>query len=295
MITAPSSFKIWLDATRPRTLPAAAAPVFLASALALRDGTFHPLHAALALWIALALQIAANYANDLFDYQRGADTAARLGPARATASGWVSPSQMLAATIIAFALATLAGIYLTFIWGLPIIVIGVAAILAALAYTGGPFPYGYHALGDVFVFLFFGVVAVCGSYFVQAGTVTWTALLVSVAPGLLIVNVLVVNNTRDLPTDSQTGKRTLAVLIGRRGSQIEFALCLLGAYLVPLGLALSGLTGWSSLFTWFSIPLAWRLWQEFQTTEGRALNGTLARTARLSLVFSALFALGIAL
>ncbi len=286
------SLSTWLQAARPRTLPAAAAPVLVAAALSWRDGAFHPWAALACLLISLLMQIGANFSNDLFDHERGTDTPDRLGPARVTAMGLLSPAQMRIGTALIFGLAALPGLYLIFLRGWPALALGLAMIAAALAYTGGPFPYGYHALGDVFVFLSFGTAAVCGTYYAQAGTVTLTAWWASVPMGLLITNILVVNNTRDIPTDRKTNKRTLAVLLGRKAMLAEYLACLLGAYLVPLGLWIFGLASWGVLLAWLSIPQAVALYREFARTEGRALNKTLAGTAQLALGYAVLFALG---
>lgn len=287
------TFQAWLMAARPRTLPAAAAPVFVALAFALRDGVFNWPAALACLLISLLMQIGANFANDLFDHERGSDTPDRLGPTRVTASGIISPAQMRLGTAAIFGLAVLLGLYLTWLRGWPILALGAAILLAALAYTGGPFPYGYYALGDVFVFLSFGVAAVCGTYYAQSGTLTPTVIWASVPLGLLIINILVVNNTRDIPTDTAVNKRTLAVLLGRQAMLTEYLVCLLGAYLVPLGLWTFGLVSVGGLLSWLSIPQAVILYREFSQTEGRALNKTLGGTAQLALVFALLFALGI--
>lgn len=286
-------FSVWMQAARPKTLPAAAAPVLIALALAWRDEVFNLPAAIACLLISLLMQIGANFANDLFDHQRGADTPERLGPTRVTASGLISPSTMLRGVIFIFGLAALLGLYLIYLRGWPVLALGLAILLAALAYTGGPFPYGYYALGDVFVFLAFGIAAVCGSYYAQSGLLTPVVWWAAVPPGLLIINILVVNNTRDIPTDRKSKKNTLAVLLGRRAMQIEYLLCLLGAYLVPLGLWLAGLTSWGGLLTWLSIPQALALYREFSRNEGRALNHTLGGTARLALIHALLFALGL--
>ncbi|MFO7585941.1 MAG: 1,4-dihydroxy-2-naphthoate polyprenyltransferase [Anaerolineales bacterium] len=288
----PTKFSAWVLAARPRTLPAAAAPVLIGTGLALRDGQFDAINAAAAFFIAMLLQIGANFANDLFDHERGTDTPARLGPLRVTAQGWLSPLEMRFGMGLVFGLSALLGLVLYLDKGWPVLAVGIAAILAALAYTGGPFPYGYHALGDIFVFIFFGLVAVAGTYFVQAGEVTLLVWLASIPIGLLIVNILVVNNLRDIPTDAAANKRTLAVLLGRRAMQLEYLICLLGAYLVPLLLALSGLLSYWILLTWISLPQAWSLYRLLQKTEGAALNVALAYTAQLSLVYAALFAAG---
>jgi 1,4-dihydroxy-2-naphthoate polyprenyltransferase len=197
--------------------------------------------------------------------------------------------------LLVFGLVALLGLYLTWLRGWPVLVLGLAIIIAALAYTGGPFPYGYYALGDVFVFLSFGVAAVCGTYYAQTGT--WTSAIAwgSVPMGLLIVNILVVNNTRDLVTDRAANKRTLAVLFGRKAMFVEYLACLVGAYLVPLGLWLSGLTSWGGLLAWLSLPRAFALYREFTQVDGRKFNKTLGDTAQLALIFALLFALGIAI
>lgn len=280
----------WVLASRPRTLPAAVAPVLVGTGLALRDGQFDALNAAAAFFVAILLQIGANLANDLFDHERGTDTPDRLGPARATAQGWITPAEMRVGMGVIFGLAALLGLVLFLDKGWPVLAIGLAAILAALAYTGGPFPYGYHALGDVFVFIFFGLAAVAGTYFVQAGEVTLTVWLASIPMGLLIVNILVVNNLRDVSTDQAANKRTLAVIWGARAMEIEYLLCLLGAYLVPLLMAVSGLLSYWILLTWLTLPQGWFLYRLLQKTRGAALNVTLAYTAQLALVYAALFA-----
>jgi 1,4-dihydroxy-2-naphthoate polyprenyltransferase len=289
------TFQAWLLAARPRTLPAAAAPVLVAGALALHDGVFHLWAALACLLVALLMQIGANFANDLFDHERGTDTPDRLGPTRVTASGLISPAQMRLATAFVFGLAALLGLYLALRGGWPIIILGLAIILAALAYTGGPLPYGYYGLGDIFVFLSFGVAAVCGTYYAQALTVAPLVWWASAPLGLLIINILVVNNTRDIVTDTVAHKRTLAVLLGRRAMHLEYLLCLVGAYLIPLGLWIFGLLSWGGLLAWLSIPRAVKLYREFIHTDGRALNQTLGGTAQLALVYAVLFSAGILL
>jgi 1,4-dihydroxy-2-naphthoate polyprenyltransferase len=292
MQQSPNKFTAWFMAARPRTLPAAAAPVLIGTGLALRDSQFDALNAAAAFFVAILLQIGANFANDLFDHERGSDTPDRLGPLRATAQGWLRPSEMRAGIAVVFGLAALLGLVLYLDKGWPVLAIGIAAILAALAYTGGPFPYGYHALGDVFVFLFFGLAAVTGTYFVQAGSVTLLVWLSAIPIGLLIVNILAVNNLRDIETDTAANKRTLAVLLGRQAMHTEYLLCLLGAYLIPLFLALSGMLSYWILLTWITLPQAWALYRLLKKAEGAALNVALAYTAQLSLVFAALFVAG---
>jgi 1,4-dihydroxy-2-naphthoate octaprenyltransferase len=292
MQASPNKMSAWILAARPRTLPAAAAPVMVGIGLAVRDLQFDAINAAAAFFIAMLLQIGANFANDLFDHERGTDTPDRLGPARATAQGWLTPGEMRVGVGVVFGLAALLGLVLYLDKGWPVLAIGLAAILAALAYTGGPFPYGYYALGDLFVFIFFGAAAVAGTYFVQAGEVTLTALLASIPIGLLIVNILVVNNLRDIETDRAANKRTLAVLLGRKAMQAEYLLCLVGAYLLPLLMALSGLLSFWILLTWITLPQGWALYRLLQKSEGPLLNIVLAYTAQLALIYAALFAGG---
>lgn len=286
-----SARRAWILAARPKTLPAAVGPILVGAALALADGVFQWGPALAALLCALLLQIGSNFANDYFDFFKGADTSERLGPTRATAAGLLTPNAMRWGMILIFGAAALVGLYLISVGGWPIFIAGVAALIAAIAYTGGPFPFGYYGLGDLFVFIFFGLVAVCGTYYVQAHTLPATVVLAAVPPGLLITAILVVNNLRDIETDRRANKRTLAVRLGRRGTQIEYLLLLLVAYALPLWLWLGmGQSPWV-LLPWLSLPLAIPLLRAVFTSTGKALNAILAGTARLSLVFSLLLAL----
>ncbi len=288
-ISSPSPVQRWLLAARPKTLPAAVGPVLVGTAVAYADGHFAlwPMLAALAG--ALLLQIGSNFANDYFDFFKGADTHARLGPTRVTAAGLITPAQVRWGMVVVFGLAALVGVYLVYVGGWPVLVLGAAAILAALLYSGGPLPYGYYGLGEIFVFLFFGLAAVVGTYYVQALTTTAQVWLAAVPVGALITAVLVVNNYRDRATDAQAHKRTLAVLLGERGARLEFLALLLVAYAAAALLALDSL--WL-LLPLLSLPIAFRLVQDVRTQTGRALNKTLAGTARLSLIFSILLSLG---
>ncbi|MEW6185115.1 MAG: 1,4-dihydroxy-2-naphthoate polyprenyltransferase [Thermodesulfobacteriota bacterium] len=283
----------WLMAARLRTLPAAAAPVLLAIAFAFRDGQFHGPAAIVCLLIALLLQVGANLANDLFDFKKGTDQPDRLGPTRVTAAGLISPGQMQYGITFVFGLAAMLSLYLVWLRGWPVIALGLILILSALAYTGGPFPYGYYGLGEFFVLLTFGFAAVGGTYYAQTGTVTSTVLWAAIGPGLLIVNILVVNNTRDRLTDLRAGKRTLAVLLGRKAMDLEFGINLLGAYLIPILFWVTGEKSLGGLFCWLSFPYALYLFHTFIRAEGRALNPVLAQTAQLALIYSVLFALGV--
>ncbi len=283
----------WWLAIRPRTLPAAASGVAMGCALAWMDGAFQPLPALAALAVALLLQIGSNAANDVFDFERGADTSERQGPLRVTQAGLLTPAQVKRGLWVIFGLAALFGLYLAFLRGWVVIVVGLAAILSAIAYTGGPFPLGYYGLGDIFVFIFFGLAAVAGTYFVQAGSVSAAAWWMSAPVGLIVTAILVVNNLRDIENDRQAGKRTLAVRLGERGTRLEYLLCLVGAYLaMPLAASL-GLIPWTGLLSWLSLPLAVQSARTVFTRHGRPLNAALAGTGQTALVFSLLFWVGV--
>ena len=279
-------------AARPKTLPAAAAPVVVGTALAVWDGLFRPLPATAALLGALLLQVGSNLANDVFDYQRGADAGERLGPQRVTQSGLLSPAEVRTGMWLTFAAATLCGAYLAWTAGPMVLAMGAAAILAALGYSGGPLPFGYHGLGDLFVFLFFGVIAVSGTYYVQAGRITITALAASVPMGLLIDNILVINNLRDISLDRTAGKKTLAVLIGARATRVQYNINLVLSYLVPLVLWWADLGPAGANLALLSLPLGIRLSRDLHHKEGRALNETLAGSGQMALLYAALFAAG---
>ena len=282
-------------AARPRTLPVSVGPVLVGTAVAHVEGQLQIVPALAAGLGALFLQIGSNFANDVFDFEKGADTEDRIGPPRASQLGLLSPGMLKRGMIAVFALATLVGLYLSWVAGPAIIVVGVLSIIAAIAYTGGPWPLGYHGLGDVAVFLFFGLVAVLGTTFVQTGTLPVLAWLAALPVGALATAILVVNNLRDVDTDRSAGKRTLAVRWGRGGARVEWALLVGGAYLVPVTLfAGLGVSPWV-LLPWASAPRALALFRVIRSTEeGPALNEALAGTAQLGFLFSVLFALGLA-
>jgi len=286
----------WLLATRPRTLPAAIAPVVLGTAMAIADKRFAWLAAAAAFSVALLMQIGVNLANDYFDYLKGIDTEERLGPPRAAQSGLIPPKQLRGGVILIFVLSLIPGFYLLAVGGWPVLFIGLACIGAALAYSGGPFPLASHGLGDIFVFIFFGLVAVCGTYYVQALRLTPMVWLMGAIEGLLITAILVVNNLRDIQTDRQSGKRTLAVIIGDRASKLEYLLLLGIAYAIPIILWLSGHGSAWLILPLFSLPLAVSqvrfIWK---SAGGSMLNQTLANTAKLALVYSLLLSAGLIL
>jgi 1,4-dihydroxy-2-naphthoate octaprenyltransferase len=270
------------------------APVLVGTALAGTEGTFKPLRFACALIGSVFIQIGTNLANDYSDARRGADTDDRLGPVRVTAGGLMPPRHVLIGTYVAFGVAVAAGAYLIAVAGWQLLVVGLASIAAGVLYTGGPRPYGYEGLGELFVFLFFGVVAVVGSYFVQVERFEWEAFALSVPVGLLAAAILVVNNVRDVDTDRRAGKRTLAVKLGRTRARRLFATMVYCAFLVPLAVWLAGgLSAWI-LITLAALPLAVPLVRTVAArSDGPALNGALAATGQLLAAFSLLLAVGV--
>ena len=287
--------RAWFLAARPATLPAAIVPVLVGTAAAVSEGRFRLGPLVGALTAALLIQVATNYSNDYFDYRSGADAPSRLGPVRLLQSGAVPPRQVLLAAMLCFAAATVVGLYLVWVGGWPILAIGVLSILAGLAYTGGPYPLGYHGLGDVFVFIFFGLVAVMGTYYLHTGAVSALAFWASIPVGMLVTAILVVNNVRDIETDRAAGKRTLATRIGRRASRAQYVCLVALAYLVPPGLWLAGLMG-----GWFwlpapTLPLAYLACSTvISHDDGPTLNRMLKATGRLHLLYGLLFAVALA-
>jgi 1,4-dihydroxy-2-naphthoate octaprenyltransferase len=283
---------VWLLAARVRTWPASIAPVVLGTALAVHAGHFALLPFIATLVAAVLLQVGANYSNDVFDFLKGADKA-RQGPQRVTQSGLVSPRSMLMGTAVVFALATFVGLYLVYVGGWLIFVVGVVSILAALAYTAGPFPLAYHGLGDLFAFLFFGIVAVNGTYYVQTQQFSALALVASITTALLVMNIIIVNNLRDIDTDHAASKRTLAVRIGDRATRLEYTLSMALAFLIALGLALVT-RQWLIAGPILLAPLAYKLLRDvWATPRSPALNPILGRTAQFNLWFAGLLSLGL--
>jgi 1,4-dihydroxy-2-naphthoate polyprenyltransferase len=284
--------RIWVMAARLRTLPAAVAPVLVGTSLAGTEDRFRTGAFAAALLGAIFIQVGTNLSNDYSDARRGADTEDRLGPVRVTAGGLVPPRQVLMATYVTFGLSILCGAYLVYVAGPALLAIGAASILAGVLYTGGPRPYGYEGLGELFVFLFFGIVAVAGSYFVQQESLEWESFALAVPVGLLAAAILVVNNVRDIDTDRRAGKRTLAVRLGRPGARTLYSVMLLVAYaaLAPVAVAL----GPWVLLPLLTLPLAARLARTVRAhVDGPTLNAALARTGMLQLGFCLLLSAGI--
>jgi 1,4-dihydroxy-2-naphthoate octaprenyltransferase len=285
---------IWLMAARVRTLPAAVAPVLVGTSLAIQHGTFRTGAFIAALLGAIFIQVGTNLSNDYSDARRGADTEDRLGPVRVTAGGLVPPRQVLIATYATFGLAVACGAYLVAVSGIELLFVGVASIAAGVLYTGGPRPYGYEGLGEVFVFLFFGIVAVAGSNFAQTEQWPWEAFVLAVPVGLLAAAILVVNNVRDLETDRRAGKRTLAVRLGRERTRTLYGAMVYSAFLLaPLPWILGSLS-FCLLAPLLAVPLAVPLVRTVRThTDGPTLNAALARTGLLQLAFCVLLAAGI--
>ncbi|MCA9536955.1 MAG: 1,4-dihydroxy-2-naphthoate polyprenyltransferase [Myxococcales bacterium] len=301
----PGSARAWLLASRPATLSAALVPVAVGTACADSQGGVAWLAAAAALFGACMIQIGTNFANDVFDFEKGTDDEQRLGPVRAAQAGLLTAAQLKRGMFVSFGLATAAGVYLVWIGGWPVVAIGVASVLSGIAYTGGPFPLGYHGLGDVFVMLFFGLVAVCGTEYVQlvqqvpapphlpAQLPTPLALYASLPVGALATAILVVNNLRDRVGDARSGKRTLAVRLGATGARLEYLLLIVVTYAVPLYLFHAGLVGSLIFVVFVTSPAAAVLLRAVWVRDGAELNSALTGTAKLLLAYGLLFALGI--
>jgi 1,4-dihydroxy-2-naphthoate octaprenyltransferase len=308
MTEAVSRRRAWLMAARPQTLPAGSAPVIVGTGLAVRDGVFAPLSAVAALLGALLLQVGTNFANDYYDAVRGADTDDREGFTRVTAGGLIEPAAVRRAMAATFGLAILVGVFLVAVGGVPILVVGLASVVAGITYSGGPLPYGYRGLGDLFVFVFFGLVAVAGTYYVQAaaqtaelfplwlpaGTLPLRAVVAGLPAAGLSTAILVVNNIRDRETDAAAGKRTLVVQLGYRLSRIEWTALVGMAYVVPVVFYLDGYSA-TVLLPLATAPLAGAVGRTVWTrTDGEALNPALERTGKLLFAHSVLFAVGFA-
>jgi 1,4-dihydroxy-2-naphthoate octaprenyltransferase len=288
--------KAWLIAARPPTLLAAVAPVLVGSGLAIGDGVFRPDAFVVTLVTAVLINVAANFANDASDHARGIDTDERIGPPRAVASGLLTARQVWLGTAGVLSLVAAGGLYLTWISDWRLLVAGILAIVALLAYSGGPWPYGHHALGEAFVFVFFGVYGVVGSRFVHDATAPRAAWLLSIPVGFLVTAILVANNVRDIESDRATGKRTLAVVVGRSGTRVMYDVLVLGAFAVIGVLVATGITPTATLISFAALPLALAPVRTVSTTtDGRALIGALKATARIHLAVGVLLAVGVAI
>lgn len=287
----PGPVGVWVVAARPATLSAAVVPVLVGSAVAAAAGHFRPLPFVAALIAAVLIQIGTNLANDYFDFYRGADNQTRLGPVRVTQGGLIAPERVRMGMVVAFGLAILVGLYLVLVGGWPILIIGLLCITAGVVYTAGPWPLAYHALGDLFVFIFFGPVAVAGTAYLHSGTLLPSAIFASLPVGFLVTAILVVNNLRDVDTDRAAGKYTLAVRVGPKATRIQFSALVVGAYVLPFARVLvQGASPWS-LLPLLTLPLGLKLVRDVHTREGRPLNQTLKASGQLHLLFGLLFAL----
>jgi len=288
------TLRLWLVAARPRTLPAAVAPVVVGTALAASEGVFRPLVLVAALVGSVFIQIGTNLSNDYSDARRGTDTEDRLGPVRVTSGGLLPPRRVLVGTYVAFGVAVAAGAYLVAVAGWELLVVGALSILAGVLYTGGPRPYGYEGLGELFVFLFFGVVAVVGSYFAQTERLSGDAFALSVPVGLLAAGILIVNNVRDIDTDRRAGKRTLAVKLGRERAARLYAAAVAVAFVGPVALWVAG-----SFSAWILLPLAAAplaapvVRTVLTRRDGPSLNSALGRTGGLLAIVSGLLTAGV--
>jgi 1,4-dihydroxy-2-naphthoate octaprenyltransferase len=290
--TAPSKLHAWIQASRPKTLTAAVTPVVVGTAIALVNGSFKPLPALAALYCAIAIQIGTNIFNDVMDYERGTDSEDRMGPLRVTQAGWLQPAEVRNGALIVFASAALVGLYLVTVGGWPVLLLGLASILAGLAYTAGPSPLAYNGFGDLFVMLFFGFIAVGGTVYVQMKGLPPETWFAAGAVGSTITALLGVNNIRDIESDRRAGRRTIPVLIGRRGALVEFGILLVLAFVLPMAAVIGAWAPVGVLLTWAAAPMAVQLFRKLATTEGKALNEVLVMAARFVLVYGLLLTAG---
>ena len=286
--------KSWVLATRPKTLTAAISPILVGVSLAYHDGVILPFVGIMTLLAAILIQVGSNFANDVFDFLKGSDREDRLGPIRVTQAGLISPGKMMKAMWLTFAIAIIIGFYLAWVGGWPIVYIGLASILSGMAYTAGPYPLGYHGWGDIFVFMFFGLIAVTGTYFLQTGLVSYDSILFGIAIGSLSTAILIVNNLRDADTDIKSGKRTLAVRLGKKFVKIEFTLMMLIPFIIPFYI----LSVWDeiSLYIIFIlIPISIQLIIKLYYKTGKDLNYVLNDTAKFLFHYSLLTSIALIL
>lgn len=288
-----NSFQIWLLAFRPKTLPAAIAPVIIGLSYSYHLEIFKPFIALFTLLASILIQIGTNLANDVYDFEKGTDTKERLGPKRVTQAGLLTPKQVKKAMIITFFFAFLIGFYLVGVGGWPIVIIGSFAIISGIAYTGGPFPLGYNGLGDIFVFIFFGIVAVPGTFYLQGGELFDSfAIVLGIIMGLMADCILIINNIRDADNDIKTGKRTLAVIFGKKASKIQYSIFAIIPYLLPFGIFHYAFPKLAFFMVLFSLPICLKNILDVWNKSGASLNLVLANTARLQFVYTILLVLG---
>jgi 1,4-dihydroxy-2-naphthoate polyprenyltransferase len=290
-----SKSQAWLLASRPKTLLAAVVPVVVGSALAISENKFFLPYSIIALACALLIQIGTNFTNDLYDYLKGADNEQRKGPLRVLVSGLITVKEMKIGIIIVFGLAFLLGLYLVYSVDIIVLIIGVVSIIAGLAYTAGPYPLAYHGLGDIFVFLFFGIVATAGTFYLHTHTFNLISFLVAIPVGALTTNILVVNNYRDIEEDRSASKNTLAVILGKDFTRVQFILLMMICYAVIIFLFIKyNFTAWIFL-PYITLPLAFYIIRMLFVLNGKDLNRTLELTAKFSGLYGILFAIGIIL
>jgi 1,4-dihydroxy-2-naphthoate octaprenyltransferase len=291
----PTKLQCWILASRPRTLPAALVPVMVGSALAIYHGIFFPAYSIVALLCSILIQIGTNFTNDLYDYLKGTDTEERKGPLRVLASGLISVNEMKWGIFFVFFAAFLLGLYLVYSVGLMILWIGIFSIIAGLAYTAGPFPLAYNGLGDLFVFIFFGIVGTVGTYYLHSQQFTSLAFLISLPVGALITNILIVHNYRDIEEDKTAGKNTLAVLLGREFSRYEYVFFILVSFFIPFLLHFEYNFNIWIFLPYISLPLAITLVKMIYVLTGTQLNKTLELSAKFSALYGLLLSIGIIL
>jgi len=290
----PSPVQRWILAIRPKTLTAAVAPVVVGWGVAATTGQFHWGAALAAMFTSVMIQIGTNLVNDVVDFSKGADTEARTGPLRVTQTGLLSPRQVWTGVLVTFGLAVLAGLYLTWVAGWPVLVIGALCLLSGIGYTAGPFPLAYNGLGDIFVLIFFGFAAVVGTVYVVGADVPPLAWFAAAAAGVLTVNILVVNNIRDIETDRAAGRKNLPVVFGRRAAEWEFALMLVLAYAIPPILVCKQVSSSWILLSLITLPQGITIWGRLRSGQsGQALNPLLGQTAQLLLRYCVLFTIGL--
>ena len=290
-----SKFESWILASRPKTLLAALVPVIIGSAVAAHHNSFKPIAATVALLCSILIQVGTNFVNDLYDFLSGKDTKERVGPTRALASGLISVSEMKAGVVITFLITFLLGLYLVYLGGWLILLIGIFSIIAGILYTAGPYPLAYNGLGDIFVFIFFGLIGTVGTYYVQTGQVQMIAIWASIPVGALITNILVVNNYRDISEDKSNGKNTLAVKFGEKFTRLQYVMFMILSYAILFVVYFSYKQSVFVFLPLLSFPIAVKLVRMIYSLKGNSLNNTLALTAKLSLIYGLLFAAGILL
>ena len=291
----PSKLQCWVLASRPKTLPAALVPVIVGSALAVNENKFIFIYSFIALICSLLIQIGTNFVNDLYDFMKGADNEKRKGPIRVLASGLITKKEMEIGSFIIFFTAFLLGLILVMKAGMLILLIGLLSILAGIAYTAGPFPLAYNGLGDIFVFMFFGIIGTMGTYYIQVEKLSMVSFLTSIPVGALITNILVVNNYRDIEEDEAAGKKTLAVIFGKNFARYQYIFLLIVSFLVPAFLFVFYKFNFWILLPLLTLPIAFKLISMLFRLEGLQLNKTLELTAKFSAIFGLLFAAGLTL